>query len=176
MLMHRMPFHRNLGVVSLIGEKLMDKVTVQLILAGLATVYAGLLLFIADVLNVAFKDMEVIAFRDFMGRLYRRASRSTVIILGGAVPFFGMFAYIFLYGFRDHLFLLGILVFNLSIVASSLVNAPLYKRIQALGPEDGQQLAAARSALCRANWIRAAIATIGMIMMLAACSARVFLA
>ena len=66
--------------------------TVQLILIGLASVYVGLHLFIADVLNGVFKTMEEITFRDFMGQLYRRASRSTVIILGGAVPFFGMFA------------------------------------------------------------------------------------
>ena len=70
----------------------MDKVTVQLILIGLASVYVGLHFFIADVLNGVFKTMEEITFVTSWDNYTAGASRSTVIILGGAVPFFGMFA------------------------------------------------------------------------------------
>lgn len=149
----------------------MHQLTAEIILAGLATAFAGILLFIAEVVSGVFMDMKEVAFRDLMALVYRRARRSVVLTVSGAGPALGVLAYLYAYRFSNPLFLIGMLVFWLSLVASNVINIRIYRRIQAARDEDTRQLSEARLAIGRANWFRATLAAVGAVMMLASLSA-----
>jgi hypothetical protein len=148
-------------------EQTMHQLTAEIILTGLVTAFAGILLFIAEVVTGVFMDMKEIAFRDLMALVYRRASRSVVLTITGAGPALAVFPYIYAYRFANPLFLVGMLIFWLSLVASNVINIRIYRRIQASRDEDTRQLSEARLAIGRANWFRAALAAVGAAMMLA---------
>jgi hypothetical protein len=146
----------------------MSEMAYQVLMAGAAALFTGLLLFVAEVLGKIFTDMSEAEFGKFMKWLYKRAGYSIFVIVGSSAAFFGMFAYPFFYGFADWPFLVGLAVFNLALVVSRFTNNPIYDRLLTLDADATAQLVTERRALIRANWLRASIALAGTVWMLAA--------
>ncbi len=143
------------------------KMVTQLVLLGSAGLFTGLLLFVADVLQRIYNDMTEREFARFLPLQFKRGGYSVFAVASQSIPFFGIFIYPIFFGFGDVLFLAGLFVFNLSIVASRFTTTSLYKKILETDSGDAAKLNMHRKALGRGNSLRAPIALAGFILMLA---------
>jgi len=76
----------------------MSQISAELLLFVFAALFFGVLLFVADVLQRIFNDMDTASFARFMPLLYRRAGYSPFVLISMLIPFVGLFVYLILYG------------------------------------------------------------------------------
>lgn len=131
---------------------------------GLAT---GVLLFVFDVLQRILYDFTLVEFGRFMPLLYQRAGYSVFVVTTMSIPFFGMFIYIIVFGFKDIVFIAGMVIFALALVVSNMTNKPIYNNINDREPGDVEGLEEVRDSLRNANMTRALIALAGFVTMVA---------
>ena len=130
-----------------------------------STLTTGYLLWIATVLQRVLNDLDEPSFGRFMPLLYRRAIRSVYAVTSSSITFVAMIPYFIFYGFHHWWFLAGLLFFVLSSVAGKLLNLPVYSRIAALGSSDVAALLEERRKLQTANWVRALLCLVSIILM-----------
>lgn len=145
----------------------MSETVAQLVITASAGLATGVLLFVADVLQRIFYDFTPAEFGRFMPLLYRRAGYSVFVVITQSIPFFGLFVYIMFFGFGDMLFIVGMVLFALALVVSSMTNKPIYKSMNDREPGDTEGLAEVRDSLRNANVVRALIALAGFLTMIA---------
>tara|TARA_R100001480_G_scaffold146421_1_gene144998 strand:- start:5 stop:451 length:447 start_codon:yes stop_codon:yes gene_type:complete len=143
----------------------MSQASVELLLFTFAALFCGLLLFVADVLQRIFNDMDTAAFARFMPLLYKRAGYSPFVLASTIVPFFGMFVYLIFFGFDNIIFVAGLVIFAIGITVAKQINGPLYRQIMDADPSDSSYLTGKRKRLQVANISRAAIAVAGLVVM-----------
>jgi small neutral amino acid transporter SnatA (MarC family) len=145
----------------------MSRILVEMVLLAFAGMYTGILLFVANVLQRIFNDLETDAFARFMPLLYKRAGYSVFMVATVSVPFFGMFAYFVFYRFDNLIFSAGLILFSIGVAISKHNNTPIYRDIMAADPADAAVLSAARKRLQTANFVRAAIGSAAFAVMVA---------
>ena len=127
--------------------------------------FCGVLLFVADVLQRIFNDMDTASFARFMPLLYRRAGYSPFVLISMLIPFVGLFVYLILYGFENTVFVAGLVIFAIGIAVAKHINGPIYREIMGADPDDSAYLTGRRRRLQTANIVRATIATAGLAVM-----------
>ncbi len=137
----------------------------EILLLFVSTLATGFLIFIADVVQKVMNDLDTKSFHFFMKRLDIRAVHSAYAVGISTITFVGMIPYWIIFGFHNGWFSAGLIVFTIASVISKSFNLPIYKRIFALESTDEAQLMIERSKLEKANWLRASIQTISVILM-----------
>lgn len=126
---------------------------------------AGLLIFVAEVVQPVMEDLDGAAFRHFLTLLYRRATHGVCVVTLSLATFIGMFPYFYIYGFRNRWFTAGLVVFFISGVVGKALNLPIYNRVMAASDTDIALLRSERVKLRRANHIRAWICFVSIVLM-----------
>lgn len=132
---------------------------------------AGYLVWIADVLQQIMNDLDEVSFGRFMPLLYKRGVGSAYAVVTSSITFVAMIPYFIFYGFNHWWFIAGLIFFLLSSVAGKVLNLPLYNRFLALAkrdlsqPDVAQQLREDRRKLQMANWVRASICVVSIVLM-----------
>lgn len=139
----------------------------ELLLLVPSALCAGLLIFVAEVLQQVMNDLDEAAFKRFVMILYRRAVRAVFLIVLSSVTFVGMIPYFYFYGFSNRWFTAGLALFTLSSIVSKILNLPIYNRVVALDSNDVAELREERVKLQRANIIRATLCLASVVLMAA---------
>lgn len=143
----------------------MTQTFVEILILIPSTLTTGYLLFISTVLQRVMNDMDMPTFRHFVPGLVQRATHSIYAIFSSSITFVAMIPYLIFYGFNHWWFVAGLIFFVLSSVAGKLLNLPVYGRIAALESSDGVALAEERQKLQIANWVRALLCLVSIILM-----------
>jgi hypothetical protein len=143
----------------------MSREFAEVLIIVITTIEAGLLLFIAEVVQRLMNEMDAPQFRSFLGRLEHYAMRSPTALAGSLLTTFACIPYFIFFGFGNWWFTAGIIVWFLSAVASKVFNAPIYKRVASLGETDVEELVSLRRRLQAANFLRALTTLISVILM-----------
>jgi uncharacterized membrane protein len=139
----------------------------ELLLLVPSALCAGLLIFVAEVLQQVMNDLDEATFKRLVMILYRRAVRAVFLIILSSVTFVGMIPYFYFYGFSNRWFTAGLALFTLSSIVSKILNLPIYHRVVALGSKDAAELREERVKLQRANIIRATLCFASVVLMAA---------
>jgi hypothetical protein len=138
----------------------------EVLIIVVTTIEAGLLLFIAEVIQRLMNEMDAAQFRRFLGRLEHFAMRSPTALAGSLLTTLACIPYFIFFGFGNWWFTAGIVVWFLSAVASKIFNAPIYKRVATLSETDDEELLALRQKLQTANFVRALTTLLSVVLML----------
>ncbi|WP_448004268.1 hypothetical protein [Agromyces bauzanensis] len=138
----------------------------EILIAVATTVEAGLLLFIAEVVQRVMDEMDAAQFRRFLGRLEHFAMRSPTVLAGSLVTTVACIPYFIFFGFDNWWFTAGIIVWFLAAVASKIFNAPIYKRVAGLHDTDVAELLEQRRMLRTANVVRALTTLASVVLMI----------
>lgn len=133
----------------------MSREFAEILIAVVTTIEAGLLLFIAEVVQRVMNEMDPPQFRHFLGRLEHYAMRSPTVLTGSLLTTVAAIPYFIFFGFGNWWFTAGIVVWFLAAVASKIFNAPIYKRVAGLHDTDVAELLEQRRMLRMANVVRA---------------------
>lgn len=143
----------------------MNREFAEILIAVATTVEAGLLLFIAEVVQRVMNEMDATQFRRFLGRLEHFAMRSPTVLAGSLVTTVAAIPYFLFFGFGNWWFTAGIVVWFLAAVASKIFNAPIYKRVAGLHDTDVAELLDERRRLRMANMVRALTTLASVVLM-----------
>jgi hypothetical protein len=128
---------------------------------------AGILIFVAEVLQRVMSDLDEATFGRIVALLYRRAVRAAFVVTLSTLTFVGMVPYFYFYGFSNRLFTAGLALFTVASIVGKVLNLPIYKRVIMLKDTDVLRLREERVKLQRANIIRAAICFASIVFMVA---------
>ena len=127
-----------------------------------AAVFTGVVVFLSTVLRQAFDDLPPDVYQRVYGLVIRVGRRSVTIWSLVLLPVVALTAHLAL-GYGDALVVAGTLVYVAgAIVASRLVNEPLYTRLLDADPEDVAEVSRVRTLLHRANGTRAVVSLVGV--------------
>jgi hypothetical protein len=118
---------------------------------------AGLLIFVAEVLQRVMNDLDEAAFGRFVADLYRHATRAVFVVILSTLTFVGMIPYFYFYGVSNRWFTAGLVLFTITSIVAKALNLPIYNRIMALKGDEAPQLREERAKLQNANIIRAVL-------------------
>jgi hypothetical protein len=144
----------------------MTRQFVEILITVVTAVEAGLLLFIAEVVQKLMNELEPERFRWFLGRLEFHAMRSPTALAGSLLTTVACIPYFILFGFGNGWFTAGIVLWLAGAVGSKLFNTPIYRRVAALGDTDTVELGEQRRRLGVANLFRSLTTLAAVVLML----------
>jgi hypothetical protein len=143
----------------------MSQTVAEILIIVATAIEAGLLMFIAEVIQKIMNEMDEAAFKHFLSRLEYRAMRSPTAFTGSLLTSLAAIPYFIFYGFSNWWFTAGIAVWYLGAVASKIFNLPIYRKVAALDSTDTARLREERRKLQSANTIRAMITFLSVVLM-----------
>ncbi len=143
----------------------MSETQAELLILIPTVLSTGYLLFIATDLQAVMNALDEATFQRFVPLLVRKATRSFYAVVTGTVTFVALIAYLIFFGFNHWRYIIGLFFFVVSSVAGKLLNLPAYARITALSEGDAPQIRAERLRLQTANWVRALLCLVSIILM-----------
>lgn len=144
----------------------MSREFAEILITVVTAVEAGLLLFIAEVVQKLMVELEPDRFRWFLGRLEHHAMRSPTTLAGSLLTTLACIPYFIFFGFGNLWFVAGIVVWLAGAVASKLLNTPLYRTVAGLADTDVAALTEQRRKLGTANRLRAWVTLASVVLML----------
>jgi hypothetical protein len=134
------------------------------------TLHAGLVLFVADVLQRILNKQDEATFARFVALLYRQAARSVYEVISSTITFVAMIPYFIFYGFHHWWFIAGLVCFLLASAVGKIFKVPVYNKLTALAKSDVAALNAAdlseeRRKLQTGNWVHALFCSASVVFM-----------
>src|SRR5882757_6283176 len=90
---------------------------------------AGLLIFVAEVLQRVMNDLDEAAFQRFVATLYRHATRAVAVVTISTLTFVGMIPYFYFYGVSNRWFTAGLVLYTVASIVAKALNLPIYNRV-----------------------------------------------
>lgn len=122
-------------------------------------------MFIAGVVQNVMNEMDPLAFKRFLTRLFASAVRSPFNLTTSLLTSIGAVPYFIAFGFGHIWFTAGVAFFVLASTASKLFNLPIYRRVMAPGYDNPAALMEERRRLQQANVIRATLSFASVVFM-----------
>lgn len=144
----------------------MNETTAEALILAINALGAGLLLFIASVLQRVMEDMDEPAFKRFLNALDRAAMTSGFGVTIATLPILAAVAYFAAYGSRHWWFTAGFAAWMVGSTVTKISNLPVYRWVGNPENNDPTELRRQRRILGRANDLRAWI-TLGSVILMA---------
>jgi hypothetical protein len=143
----------------------MSETFAEILLLIPTTLSAGLCMFITCVIQNVMNEMDELAFKHFLTRLFRNALKSPFNIITSLLTSIGAVPYFIAYGFNHLWFTAGVAFFVQASTASKIFNLPIYRRVMTPGYDDPAALREERRKLQQANIVRATLSFASVILM-----------
>jgi hypothetical protein len=144
----------------------MNETTAEVLILAINALGAGILLFVAGVVQKLMDDMEPPAFKGFMNALGRAAMTNPFAVTIATLPIVAAVAYFVAYGFGHWWFTAGFVAWMVGSTVTKISNMPVYKWVGDPANNDPEELRRQRRVLGRANNLRAWI-TLGSVILMA---------
>jgi hypothetical protein len=144
----------------------MNETTAEALILAVNALGAGLLLFIAGVLQKLMDGMDEPAFKRFVNALAKTALTNPFLVTIGTLPIIAAVLYFVAYGFGHWWFTAGFALWMIGSTISKISNMPVYKWVGNPANNDPEELRRQRRILGRANNLRAWI-TLGSVVLMA---------
>jgi len=116
---------------------------------------AGILMFIARVVQTIMNDMDELEFKRFLNRLDRAAMGEPFAVTVATLPFIAGLLYFIAFGFDHWWFTAGFVVWTVGSIVTKITNMPIYQWAADPKNVDPQELRQQRHKLQLGNNIRA---------------------
>jgi len=144
----------------------MNETTAEALILAINGLGAGVLLFVASVVQKMMDDMDPPAFKRFVNALDRAAMTSAFLVTIATLPIIAAVAYFIAFGFGHWWFTAGFVVWMIGSTITKVSNLPVYKWVADPANNDPEELRKQRRILGRANNVRAWI-TLGSVTLMA---------
>jgi hypothetical protein len=144
----------------------MSQVTAEVLILTINALGAGILLFVAGVLQKMMDDMDPPAFKRFVNALGRAAMTNPFAVTIATLPIIAAVAYFVAYGFHRAWFTAGFVVWLIGSSVTKISNMPVYTWVAKPENDDPEELRKRRRILGRANNLRAWV-TLGSVVLMA---------
>lgn len=143
----------------------MDQGTAEAIIICINATGAGLLLFVARVVQPMMNTMSEKDFKSFMVSLERTAMGDAVTVTLGTLPILAVLFYFAKFGFNHLLFSAGFAVWLVGSAVTKIINMPIYKWMREPGNCDRELLRKKRRRLFLGNNLRAWLTMFSVLLM-----------
>ncbi len=135
----------------------MNQTFAEILLFASVAINAALLISIAGVLRKVMNDndMDELAFKHFLGSLYRHSTRSPFMNTVLTIPFLGAIPYFYFYGFSNRWITAGLALWLVAGCISKMIKVPIYEAVAALESGDVARLGSERRKLNTGNMLQA---------------------
>lgn len=144
----------------------MTETTAENLILAVNALGAGILLFVAGVLQKVMNGMEEQAFKRFLNALDRAAMTSAFAVTIATLPVIAAVFYFVAYGFHHWWFTAGFAAWLIGSSVTKISNMPVYKWVGNPANNDPAELRRQRRILGRANNVRAWL-TLGSVILMA---------
>lgn len=144
----------------------MHEATAEVLILSINALGAGILLFVAGVLQKMMDDLEPRAFKSFLNALDRAAMTNPFAVTIATLPIVTAVAYFATYGFHHAWFTAGFVAWIIGSSITKISNMPVYAWVAKPENDDPEELRKRRRTLGRANNLRAWI-TLGSVILMA---------
>jgi hypothetical protein len=144
----------------------MSETTAEVLILAINALGAGILLFVAGVLQTMMDDMDPKAFKTFLNALDTAAMTNPFAVTIATLPIIAAIAYFVAYGFHHLWFATGFVAWIIGSSITKVSNMPVYAWVARPENDDPQELRKQRRILSRANNLRAWI-TLGSVILMA---------
>lgn len=133
----------------------MNETSAEVLILTVNALGAGILLFIAGVLQTMMNDMDEAAFKRFSNALGRTAMSSPFAVTVATLPIIAAVLYFPAYGFGHRWFAAGFVCWLIGSAITKVTNMPVYNWIADPNNSDPEQLRKKRRTLQLGNNLRA---------------------
>jgi hypothetical protein len=133
----------------------MNETTAEVLILAINSLGAGILLFIAGVVQKLMDDMDEPSFKRFMNALGRAAMTNPFAVTIATLPVIAAIPYFVFYGFHHWWFTAGLVAWMVGSTITKISNMPVYKWVGDPANNDPEELRKRRRILGRANNLRA---------------------
>lgn len=150
----------------------MTRTTAEILILTINALGAGILLFVAGVIQKIMNGMDEATFKSFLNALDRSAMTNPFAVTIATLPILTAIAYFAAYGFRHWWFTAGFAAWIIGSSITNISNMPIYKWVGNPDNIDAVLLARYRRKLGLANNLRAWITLVSVILMACAFGVR----
>lgn len=143
----------------------MTETTAEIFIVILNALGAGLLMFIAGVLQKIMNNMEAYEFKKFINTLDKTAMNDQFAVTVATLPLIAVVCYFIFYGFNHWWFITGIIVWIIGSSMTKVINLPIYKWLLNPKNNDPKEIKEKRHKLQSGNTLRAWTTLISIILM-----------
>jgi hypothetical protein len=151
----------------------MNESVAEVIILTANSLGAGILLFIAGVVQPMMDDMDESAFRQFLNRMVRGAMTNHLVVTVGTLPLIAAVLYFVAYRFNHWWFTAGLVVWLIGSTMTKITNMPVYNWVGDPSYSGGAELRRQRRKLRLGNHLRAWLTLASVILMACQFGARV---
>jgi hypothetical protein len=143
----------------------MNETTAEILILTINALGAGILLFIAGVLQKIMNDMDEAAFKKFVNALDRTAMSDPFAVTVATLPIIAAVLYFPIYGFGHWWFTAGLVAWLIGSGITKVTNMPVYKWLSDPNNTDPQRLRQKRRTLQLGNNLRAWVTFASVVLM-----------
>lgn len=143
----------------------MNESTAEILILAINALGAGILLFVAGVIQKMMNDMDPSEFKRFMNALGQAAMTDPFAVTIATLPIIAAVAYFVAYGFHHPWFTAGFVAWMIGSSITKIGNMPVYGWVGNPKNDDPDELRKRRRILGRANNLRAWITLASVILM-----------
>jgi hypothetical protein len=143
----------------------MNQSVAEVLILAINALGAGILLFIAGVLQKIMNDMDEPAFKRFLNALDRTAMSNHLAVTVATLPIVAAVLYFAAYGCSHWWFTAGLIAWFIGSCITKITNMPVYKWVGDPNNNDPQELAKQRRKLQLGNNLRAWLTFASVVLM-----------
>jgi hypothetical protein len=134
---------------------IMTETSAEIIILTINALGAGILIFIADVLQNLMNEMDPPTFKRFLGALNRTAMSDPFLVTIATLPLIAAIPYFLFYGFGHWWFTAGFALWLIGSTITKVTNMPVYQWVVDPTNDDPEELDKKRHQLQLGNSLRA---------------------
>lgn len=143
----------------------MTETSAEILILTINALGAGILLFVAGVIQKIMNDMDAPTFRWFLNKLDRTAMSNPFAVTIATLPVIVVIFYFVVYGFNHWWFTAGLIVWMIGGTITKITNMPVYKWVGNPKNTDPEELSKQRRKLQFGNTLRAWLTLASVILM-----------
>jgi len=143
----------------------MNETTAETLILTINALGAGILLFIAGVVQKIMNEMDEAAFKRFVNALDRTAMTNPFAVTVATLPIIAAVLYFPIYGFGHWWFTAGLIAWLIGSAITKVTNMPVYKWLGNPNNTDPEQLREKRRTLQLGNTLRAWVTFASVVLM-----------
>ncbi|MBY5367027.1 hypothetical protein HFO91_08285 [Rhizobium leguminosarum] len=143
----------------------MNQSAAEAIILAINAMGAGILFFVAGVVQPLMNGMDAFEFKTFLNALDRTAMSNHVAVTVATLPLIAIVLYLGAYGFDHWWFIAGFIVWIVGSAVTKMSNMPIYRWVGDPLQTDAGELAKRRRQLGVANSLRAWLTLFSVILM-----------
>ncbi len=143
----------------------MDESVAETLILAINALGAGVLVFIAGILQKTMDAMDTLEFKKFLNALDRTAMSNHFLVTIGTIPIIAAILYFMAYGFHHRWFTAGLIVWLIGSTITKITNMPVYNWVGDPKNNDPEELKKQRQKLRLGNNLRAWVTFASVVLM-----------